>query len=275
MELYAHAVELYATDNQRNFKFAILHLANAVELLLKDSLIDSGKSIYKSPKETISIWAAFELLMQQGIDIPEKPYLEILIDDRNTIQHRFGFPDERATFYYIDMVSKFLQRFLKERYNLEYEEVIPEYLDRKCLPLVGLATEGAKPKIKALYKISPPTAVIEAFKDLEYKLGSIISTKIAPQEGEPIWPIWKRSDWPDIIQGISNAGYLPQDAVSKILTIRMLRNHAAHGLEDDSINWKQAIDYYFDLIEGIERAIKNCYLYKGDTEDSTQVEASP
>ena len=120
MELYAHAIELYSTERQRNFKFAILHLANAVELLLKDALIDLGKSIYKNPKETVTIWGAISLLEEYDITIPEKPHLEILIDDRNTIQHRFGFPDDRATYYYIDVVSGFLRRFLKERYDLNY-----------------------------------------------------------------------------------------------------------------------------------------------------------
>lgn len=40
-ELLAHAVELYTEGNERKFKFVILHLA-AVELILKDRLIDSG-----------------------------------------------------------------------------------------------------------------------------------------------------------------------------------------------------------------------------------------
>jgi hypothetical protein len=47
MELIAHAVKLCRANKPQKFKFVILHLANSVELILKDLLIDKGESIYK------------------------------------------------------------------------------------------------------------------------------------------------------------------------------------------------------------------------------------
>ena len=93
MELYAHAVELASTGKSRDCRLTVLHLANAVELLLKDTILNSGHSIYKNPKETLTIWACFQELDGLGVVVPEKQYLELLIDDRNVIQHRFGSPD--------------------------------------------------------------------------------------------------------------------------------------------------------------------------------------
>ena len=62
-ELLAHAIELYFEGMERKYKFVILHLANAIELILKDRIIDSGSSIYKSSSTTtISIWDAFAIL---------------------------------------------------------------------------------------------------------------------------------------------------------------------------------------------------------------------
>jgi len=49
-ELLAHSIELYTQGNERKYKFVILHLANAVELILKDRIIDIGKSIYREKK---------------------------------------------------------------------------------------------------------------------------------------------------------------------------------------------------------------------------------
>src|SRR5713226_7857076 len=169
LELYAHAVELYASGRQRNFKFAILHLANAVELILKDAILDLGQSIYRPSKETIGIWEAFTLLEKHGVTIPGKPHIELLIDDRNTMQHRFGFPAEQPTFYYIDEVGKFLRQFLPDRYSLKFEDEIPNYLESTYLPLIGLAAT-AKAKINAMLELSPPTALLQAYKDLEHRL---------------------------------------------------------------------------------------------------------
>ena len=39
MELIAHATELYTHEKPRKDKFIILHLANSIELILKDRLV--------------------------------------------------------------------------------------------------------------------------------------------------------------------------------------------------------------------------------------------
>src|SRR5258708_40204626 len=100
LELSAHATELFAQKSPKKYKFVILHLANAVELILKDCMIDQGVSIYipKSNK-TLTIWECTDLLDSKGVKLPERPVIELLIDDRNTIQHRFGYPSAEAVYY--------------------------------------------------------------------------------------------------------------------------------------------------------------------------------
>lgn len=53
LELVAHATELYIAGQSKKYKFVILHLANSVELILKDCLIDHGVSIYKTQKKLL------------------------------------------------------------------------------------------------------------------------------------------------------------------------------------------------------------------------------
>ena len=60
LELIAHATELFAQKNSKKYKFIILHLANAVELILKDCVIDQGLSIYEKPGITITIWESIK-----------------------------------------------------------------------------------------------------------------------------------------------------------------------------------------------------------------------
>ena len=108
MELMAHAIDLYTEGNAKKYKFVILHLANAVELILKDKVIDIGQSIYKdNNKLTINIWECFKSLESQGVSVPERPVIELLIDDRNTIQYRFGFPNSESVYFYLKSILGF------------------------------------------------------------------------------------------------------------------------------------------------------------------------
>src|SRR5438874_11151750 len=85
LELIAHSTELFAQKQPKKFKFVILHLANAVELILKDHVIDQGVSIYEPrTNRTIGIWDCINKLKDKGVNIPELPVIELLIDDRNT-----------------------------------------------------------------------------------------------------------------------------------------------------------------------------------------------
>jgi hypothetical protein len=67
MDLIAHATELYTLEKPRKYKFVILHLANSIELILKDRLVDKGVSIYL-PKmtQTLGIWEALDQLDKAG-----------------------------------------------------------------------------------------------------------------------------------------------------------------------------------------------------------------
>ena len=112
LELFAHAIEHFNRGDERDRKFVILHLANAVELILKDFLLDLGESIYKNPKETVSIWEAIRKLKEkesedEKIRIPSTNKIEILIDERNALQHRYGFPNEITTIFHMENTYNF------------------------------------------------------------------------------------------------------------------------------------------------------------------------
>lgn len=244
LELFAHAVELFGTKKERNLKFVILHLANGVELLCKDVLLNLGESIYRSPKETMSIWATFEQLEKRGLHIPQRQYVELLIDDRNTIQHRYGFPDERSAFFYITVVTEFFRSWLQMHYSLPFDEVITEYLEEPHLPLVGLS--GPDAKVRSLFKVSPPAAIIEAFSLLQDQLLSLVQWRETP-------PASPRSNLgASVIEEISRQGWLTTDALQHWESLRHARNAAAHGAT--SLEWKSLLDTYTVLSTGVSKA---------------------
>jgi HEPN domain-containing protein len=225
LELLAHATELYASGHPRKYKFVVLHLANSVELLLKDCLIDNGITIYKNPKETITIWGSFDELEKLGIKIPEKPVIELLVDDRNTIQHRFGFPNAESVFYYLEQVVNFFNRFLDERYKVKLVEALTPHLTKENLALIGLVEDDYS-HLKKLFQLSPEAAVQQAYAMVEAKLREKIPyEKLRSPSTRPLFAN-------DIIRLMAKKDIISIEIAREFERFRMIRNQAAHGASD-------------------------------------------
>ena len=141
LELFGHAIEHFNWGSEKDRKFVILHLANAVELIFKDLLLDLGESIYKNPKETITITSSIKTLTEEkGIQIPNLNKLELLIDERNSLQHRYGFPNELTSIFYMDAVYNFFKEFLKGNYDLDIDKILEDFVS----PEGGLPVEKAE-----------------------------------------------------------------------------------------------------------------------------------
>ena len=127
----------FRSDTTLDRKFALLHLDQALELLLKERVRTSGTSIYKKDKkETIGAWEAYEILAAKGCKIPERADLELLHEDRNDIQHRYSMPSADAAVFHMENGIRFVERFLKEEFQMEIRELLP--IDGE--PTVGLAS---------------------------------------------------------------------------------------------------------------------------------------
>jgi hypothetical protein len=259
MELVAHAVELYTAGKPRKYKFVILHLANSIELILKDLVIDKGQSIYK-PKQpqTIGIWEAFEKLQENGVVIPERPIIELLIDDRNTIQHRFSYPDAESVYYYLENVITFLNRLLNDEYGIDLKDVLKSHLALDELAVIGLAEkeDDNEHGLDRLYQISPESAVIQACKLIEHRFNELTARK-----GIHIHTTRMLSlrDFPRLLGKLGIEGYLSSDAKNEFQMLQQLRNraaHAAHFREDESIpEWSEGLRVAKELLNGLDRAI--------------------
>jgi hypothetical protein len=106
-------------------KFAILHVDQSVELLLKERVRAGGRSIFKNPKETIGVWDAYRILEQDfKITIPEKADLELLHEERNQIQHKYANPNPEDAAFHIEKAVSFYRRFLKDEMALDIADFI-------------------------------------------------------------------------------------------------------------------------------------------------------
>src|ERR1035437_560751 len=130
-EVLEHGLYHYFRSNTpKDMKFALLHVDQAVELLLKERVRKGGQSIYKNPKETITLYGAYDLLEKVlQCKIPEKPNLELLHEERNNIQHKYANPTADDAAFYMDFAMKFIDRFVKEELKLNLADFVSsEYL---------------------------------------------------------------------------------------------------------------------------------------------------
>lgn len=243
LELFGHSIEHFNWGTEKDRKFVILHLANAVELIFKDLLLDLGESIYKNPKETITISGSIKTLTEEkGIAIPNLNKLELLIDERNSLQHRYGFPNELTTIFYMEATHKFFKDFLKENYDLEIDEVISDFVSSEDLATFQLrkaTTLHELDKLSKLSKVHPVGALLSSYAYLEKKLIAIREVIInnLPEDNKSERNVRFR------IMRLTNPDYLPRifdvyeielktEEKRKLTDLRHLRNQTAHGRDE-------------------------------------------
>lgn len=260
IELIAHGIDLYTQGNSKKYKFVILHLANAIELILKDKVVDSGQSIYKeNNKQTIGIWESFKALDASGIHIPERPVIELLIDDRNTIQHRFGFPNAESVFYYLQQTLSFFNRFLNEYYGVDLREVLLLHTSVENLRIVGLEKDenSELEALDELFKLAPESAVLHVWSLLEKRLAPHLSDENI--KGKLPIMLWHHKDFKKRLTQLCEAKLVDENVFNEFSVLRAMRNRAAHSqhYEDTSIeDWKNAVKIGEKLVLAVERAEK-------------------
>ena len=135
-EVLEHGLAHYLrSDTPKDMKFALLHIDQAIELMLKERVRLGGKSIYKNPKETISIYAAYEILDKElACAIPEKTNLELLHEERNNIQHKYANPSAEIAAFHVGNAMKFIDRFVRDELKLSLADFIPSNFLTQILP---------------------------------------------------------------------------------------------------------------------------------------------
>lgn len=268
IELLAHATELFAEKNERKYKFVILHLANSVELILKDKLLTEGKSIYSTKNQnlTIGIWDSFKNLSDLGIQIPEKPVIELLVDDRNTLQHRFGFPNEEAVFFYLSSTKDFFKRFLKDEYNTSLSEELKIYLSNEKMQLLGIV-KNELDHLNKLKEVSPEMAILQISSDIE-KISYDVLKPYRETKNTKDQITRRKLSMPSMYsinyllrvllesKTITDEEY--QVLKSKYHEFREFRNRISHGRLEKKVTKKQLDQVYNNGI-GLLKALKTSY----------------
>lgn len=258
MELLGHALELLEINDDKKYKFIVLHLSNAVELLLKDMVIDIGQSIFDSNnKNTIVVWKAFSILESHGVQIKQRPHIEILIDDRNVIQHKFGYPSRETVLYYIEFVIDLFRSCMHERYSIEFDEIAEEYFSENGLKLIGLGEKDVFSKIDAIAKYDKLSAISTAYSLLEQKLLELLghddTTKpVMIWHDNRLYSILKLID-PKLLDNKRPREYF--DSIRQLRNISVHRQH--HKIEDNEEQMNAGLKKIKDLYKTINNIPKS------------------
>ncbi|MBK8442821.1 MAG: hypothetical protein IPL35_05135 [Sphingobacteriales bacterium] len=256
-DLFSHSIEHFNLGTERDRKFVILHLANAVELIFKDLMLDLGLSIYKNAKETITITGAIETLSKEKqIKIPHLNKLELLIDERNALQHRYGFPNELTTIFYMEATYEFFKEFLTANYNLDIEKVLEDFLsedDLAIFKLRSVTTQTELDKLNKLTKVHPVGALLSAYAYMEgqtNKIREIILSHTEGEEREFRMPIFRLFN-PDNVSRLMNEYdvQIDEKIKKKIFDFRNIRNQVAHGRE--TVESKEVVEF-INMVKDLE-----------------------
>jgi hypothetical protein len=253
MELLGHSFSHFNGSNELDRKLVILHLANAIELILKDLVLDIGQSIYKGPKETITIYGCFKSLQDAQVPIPYFNKIELLIDERNALQHRFGSPNELTTIFYMTIAQDFFKQILYDHYNQKYDEILSQFVEEKDLVAYRMrepSDDTELDNLRNLAKVHSLGALLSAMSYLE-KITFDFASKIGLENELTRKPLLLYGSSSYLLKfGIE----IPDKLRGKLNGIRRLRNLAAHGRSDPTI---ADVDIAISTIEEFEKFLES------------------
>lgn len=273
LDLLAHACEHYLSGQERDRRFVILHLANAIELLLKDRLLDLQISIYENPKQTKSITKVLGDLEKHKVTVPQKHIIELLIDERNTIQHRFGSPNSVMVKYYFDNSLRFFEEFMNDAFGLELHEYLSNLLDETMLGYIYPLSESSKDillQARLVAKIHPSSSILTAWMELEKKVSELRKILEKQSKKDESWFRYPASPFlrhllREYMTWTSDSEKLRRD----IVHLSVIRNRITHA--DMEANANDAEDY----IQNVERILPRIEELKSQLVEQIKLESKP
>ena len=131
LEVFEHALELFVDDTPRNRKLAVLNLAQAAELSVKAALVENNISIFTRDGRTINPHECLKELAAawavERVDMQSR--LELLIDERNAIQHRYGHIDDVTLDYHLETAYETLKSVLRSEFDIDLDDWIRDSID--------------------------------------------------------------------------------------------------------------------------------------------------
>jgi hypothetical protein len=172
LELFVHAIEHYSGRTPKDCRLAVLHLAHAVELAAKSVLVKHNVPIYLDERRTMTTRGTFDKLGEiwGATPAPHLARVELLIDERNAIQHRYGTIDDVTIDYHMETAFLVMAEVLGRDYGADLHQFVRDAVEeqvwRACRFVKG-EHEQRLERAESLALTNPTAALLEAFSWLE------------------------------------------------------------------------------------------------------------
>jgi len=237
IESLVHGVEHYFLKYGKSNKFPLLHIDQAVELLLKAKIQSTkGLSIYTKNGRTIDYFECFKRL--KNIDIPERSFLEEIHDKRNSSQHIGTSFDNYETGFYVKFAYSFFKNFMKKEFDDELEDYLSEdiknYIDNIMIEPSKIYDSQIK-YIEDLIKHGKyEQSVISSWNALEFLIKAYSDENIGKSMDE-------------IIESIKGKVKIEANDIEKLKNVQKLKDSIFFS--DTEIDLEKATEIYSDTVD--------------------------
>jgi len=227
LEVFEHALENYVGGGPKKRKMTVLNLAQVVELAAKAVLVEANEPIFEKNRHTISAHEAFQRLAQVWnlARLPTLARLELLIDERNTIQHRYGPVDDVTLDYHMQTVFDTLDNLLRRGFDAELQQWIKDNVSKDIWQKIRFVRQAEDltrtPSAAALNDVSPTVAFIAGFSQFEREV-------LARMRSGPT-TTGRASSLDVLLKAFANLAESPQALIKALPEVYRLRNRVIHG----------------------------------------------
>lgn len=231
LEVVHHALENYSTDSPRRKKMAVLNLAQSVELAVKAALVENNVPIYDKGGRTLVVHDALTHLAKLW-NVERVEYharIELLVDERNSIQHRYGTVDDVSLDYHMETTFCILRAVLAQEFDTGLDAWIRDNVEPEIWQKIRFV-EPSQPAPEAptgaiISERSPTLDFIDGFTRYERQVREALRPFL--EDGQR----FMGSTLDLMIKALSNASRPHQELIRALPDVYRLRNRAIHGDE--------------------------------------------
>jgi hypothetical protein len=210
---------------------AVLNLAQSVELAVKAALVENNVPIYEKGNRTIVVHDALAALAKlwnaDRIDFHAR--VELLVDERNAIQHRYGTVDDVTLDYHMETAFSVLRAILVEEFDTGLDAWIRDNVAADIWQKVRFVEppQPAAPDPSAAI-VSERSATLDFIDGFtRYERGVREALKPLLLEGQR----FSGSSLDLMIKALSNTSGAHQELIRALPSVYRLRNRVMHGDE--------------------------------------------
>ena len=210
---------------------AVLNLAQSVELAIKAALVENNVPIYEKGNRTIVVHDALAALAKLwNVDrIAFHARVELLVDERNAIQHRYGTVDDVTLDYHMETAFSVLRAILVEEFDTGLDAWIRDNVTADIWQKVRFVEPpqpaAQDPSAAIVSERSATLDFIDGFT--RYERGVREALKPFLLEGQR----FSGSSLDLMIKALSNTSGAHQQLIRSLPDVYRLRNRVIHGDE--------------------------------------------